>query len=311
MAKPANHLSSRPKADARFAQSPASSEGGSAGGLRSLEPGLYIVATPIGNLRDITLRALDVLAEADIIYAEDTRTTGKLLAAYSIKTRLTAYHDHNAAKRIAGVIKLIEDGAAVALVSDAGTPLVSDPGFKLARDVAAAGHKVVPLPGASAALAGLTVSGLPSDRFLFAGFLPNKSKARMSALSELSSIKASLIFFEAGTRIAAMLEDCRMALGDRPMALARELTKHYEETRRGLISDVLDTIKRDPPRGEIVVIIGGTQLEAPWDESRIDEALLPLINELGVKRAATEVAKQSGQPKREIYARAQSLKDGQ
>jgi len=273
-----------------------------------LAAGLYLVATPIGNLRDITLRALDVLAGADRVYAEDTRQTGKLLAAYDIKASMTAYHDHNVAGRIPQILEQIESGEAIALVSDAGTPLVSDPGFKLARAAADAGLDIIPVPGASAALAGLLTSALPSDRFMFAGFLPAKSAARKTALTQLSDIPATLIFFEAGTRIDKTLADMRDVLGDRPAALARELTKTFEETRRGTLSELLTGVADDPPRGEIVLIIGGAQAQV-WDDARIDAALRERLGD-GVKRAAADIATLSGRSKRDVYARAQALKDG-
>ena len=275
----------------------------------TLAAGLYLVATPIGNLRDITLRALDVLSVADRVYAEDTRRTGKLLSAYDIKTSLTAYHDHNVAGRIPQILEQIREGCSVALVSDAGTPLVSDPGFKLARAVADAGLDIIPVPGASAALAGLLTSALPSDRFMFAGFLPAKSAARQTALSELADIPATLIFFESGSRIDKTLADMADVLGDRPAALARELTKTFEQTRRGTLSELLAGVIDDAPRGEIVLIVSGAQAQS-WDDARIDTALRDHMGE-GVKRAAAAVAKLSGRPKRDIYARAQALKDAQ
>jgi len=217
----------------------------------SLEAGLYVVATPIGNLRDITLRALDTLRAADIILAEDTRQTRKILDAYDIRTSLTPYHDHNAAKRVPGVIKDLEAGKIIALVSDAGTPLVSDPGFKLVRAAVEAGIDVYPLPGASAVLAGLVKSGLPSDRFMFAGFLPPKSGARKTALEEFTSVKATLIFFETGPRIAACLKDMSDVLGTRDVVLTRELTKRYEEARHGSFASLIDSVTSEPPRGEL------------------------------------------------------------
>lgn len=280
-------------------------------GAQTLTPGLYLVATPIGNLRDITLRALDILAGADRVYAEDTRQTGKLLAAYDIKAGLTAYHDHNVAKRIPDILTALNDGQSVALISDAGTPLVSDPGYKLARAVAEAGHDIIPLPGASAALAGLLTSALPSDKFLFAGFLPPKSAARQTALTELLNVKASLIFFESPSRVGKTLADMKTILGDRQAALARELTKTFEETRRGTVSELMDGVISDPPRGEIVLIISGAQGKAEWSEAELEAALLPLINADGVKRAANAIATQSGLPKRDVYEIAQRLKDAQ
>src|SRR5262245_46395291 len=200
-----------------------------------LEPGLYVVATPIGNLRDITLRALDVLGAANRVYAEDTRVARKLFDAYGLKPRLAAYHEHNAEAARAEILTALEQGESVALISDAGTPLVSDPGFKLARAAIEAGHRVFPIPGASALLAGLVASGLPSDRFLFVGFLPSKQGARRVALAELAEIDATLILYETGPRLADALADMAEALGPRPAAVARELTKLFEETRRGTL----------------------------------------------------------------------------
>jgi len=273
-----------------------------------LSPGLYIVATPIGNLRDITLRAIDVLSAADRILAEDTRQTRKLLSAYDINTPLTAYHDHNVAKMLSKVLGWLEKGEIIAQVSDAGTPLISDPGFKLAREVIAAGFDIVPLPGASAPLAALVVSGLPSDQFLFSGFLPQKSNARQSALREISELKASLIFFENGKRIHASLTDMLEVLGDRPAAIARELTKTYEETRRGVLSELIESVADEPPKGEIVIVVGPATHEAKWGVEAVDQALLDLLPELGAKRASAEIAALSGWAKRDIYQRALALK---
>ena len=276
--------------------------------LISLDAGLYVVATPIGNLRDITLRALDILRSADHIYAEDTRQTQKLLNAYAIKASLHAYHDHNTAKRIPAIISQIKDGASVALVSDAGTPLVSDPGFKLARDVIAAGFAVIPVPGASAPLAGLVTSGLPSDKFMFAGFLPPKSAARKTALEAVKAVSATLIFFETGPRIKDSLVDMKSVLGDRPAALARELTKRYEETRRGTVSELIESVTRTPPKGEIVVLLAPPAPEEKWDEARVDAALKTAVPEQGVKRASGDVASLAGWAKRDVYERALKIK---
>jgi len=274
----------------------------------SLDAGLYVVATPIGNLRDITLRALDTLRAADIILAEDTRQSRKLLDAYDIKTPLTPYHDHNAAKRVPGVIKDLESGKTVALVSDAGTPLVSDPGFKLVRAAIKAGINVFPLPGASAVLAGLVKSGLPSDRFMFAGFLPPKSAARKTALEELVSVKATLIFFETGPRIAGCLKDMRDVLDDRDVALTRELTKRYEEARYGSFESLIESVKAEPPRGELVLLVGPPKTGDRWSEEEVVSALKVQIADLGVKRASAEVAAQCGWPKRDVYQLALKLK---
>ena len=273
-----------------------------------LTPGLYVVATPIGNLRDITLRALDVLGGADRVLAEDTRQTGKLLEAYDISAALTAYHDHNAAARIPQVLGWLEAGQSVALVSDAGTPLVSDPGFKLVRAAAAAGHEVFPLPGASAVLAGLVKSGLPSDKFLFAGFLPPKSAARKRELETLKSVPATLIFFETGPRISACLADMADVFGVRDAVLTRELTKHYEEARRGDFAALMDSVAEDAPRGELVLIVAPPGESAGWDEARVKSALLKVIPEEGVKRASAQIAEISGWAKRDVYALALDLK---
>ena len=274
----------------------------------SLEAGLYVVATPIGNLRDITLRALDTLRAADRILAEDTRQTRKLLDAYDIQTPLSPYHDHNAAKRVPGVIKDLESRKTVALVSDAGTPLVSDPGFKLVRAAVEAGIDVFPLPGASAVLAGLVKSGLPSDRFMFAGFLPPKSAARKTALEELASVKATLIFFETGPRIAACLKDMGGILGVRDVVLTRELTKHYEEARHGDFDSLIDSVTTEPPRGELVLLVGPPQTGDRWSEAEVISALNVQIADLGVKRASAEIAAQCGWPKRDVYQLALKLK---
>lgn len=274
----------------------------------NLEAGLYIVATPIGNLRDITLRALDILVTADHILAEDTRQTSKLLSHYNIQTPLSAYHDHNAAKRVPKLVESLKDGAVMALVSDAGTPLVSDPGYKLVKAATDADVNVVPIPGASAVLAALTISGLPSDRFSFGGFLPPKSAARITKLETYKPAAGTLMFFETAPRLAASLTDIKSVLGDRPMALTRELTKRYEEARRGTISEILETLEADPPRGEIVLCIGPSETQGRWDEAQIMTALPEAITELGVKRAADAVAKMAGWAKRDVYQLALTLK---
>ncbi len=276
--------------------------------MTKLEAGLYVVATPIGNLRDVTLRALDVLSGADIILAEDTRQTRKLLSAYGIHTPLSAYHDHNAAKRIPALLERIEGGAVIALVSDAGTPLVSDPGFKLSRAASEAGFKVVPLPGASAVLAALVTAGLPSDQFTFAGFLPAKSSARKTELMALATVPGTLILFESPGRLAASLADMREVLGDRPAAIARELTKHYEETRRGTLLELIESVNNDPPRGEIVVLIGAARDNGIWDEAEIDAALKEAAPSQGVGRASAAISQLSGWKKRDVYKRALNLK---
>lgn len=276
----------------------------------SLEAGLYIVATPIGNLRDITLRALETLFACDVIFAEDTRNTLKLLSSFGISKPLKPYHDHNAAKQIDYVLSEVQAGKAVALVSDAGTPLISDPGFKLVRAAYDMGIKVTTLPGPSAPITGLVLSGLPSDAFYFAGFLPPKSAARKTTLSRLTGIDATLIFFETGNRIETVLEDMSSVLGDREAAITRELTKTFEEVRKGKLSELIDGVKADPPRGEIVLLVDRGNGPGDWDEVKIDAALREQIDELGVKGAANAVAEKSGWKKRDVYNRALALKNG-
>ncbi len=272
-------------------------------------PGLYIVSTPIGNLRDMTLRALDVLNQADHVLAEDTRQTGKLLSHYNIKANLSAYHDHNAAKRVPNIVKRLLGGETIALVSDAGTPLVSDPGYKLTSAAIAAGARVVPVPGASSVLAALTMSGLPSDRFSFGGFLPPKTTARKAHLKDYAGVKGSLIFFETAPRLAASLKDIITVLGDRPMALTRELTKRYEEARYGTVSHVIETLSENPPRGEIVLCIGPSLMPDIWDVCAVEAALRPAIVNHGVKQAANMTAAASGWTRRDVYQLALRLKE--
>ncbi|MBC7770644.1 MAG: 16S rRNA (cytidine(1402)-2'-O)-methyltransferase, partial [Phycisphaerales bacterium] len=259
-----------------------------------LETGLYVVATPIGNLRDITLRALDILAAATRVYAEDTRVARKLLDAYGLKPRLSAYHDHSSEAARDEIIAALGRGESVALISDAGTPLISDPGYKLARAVIEAGHRIFPIPGASALLAGMVVSGLPSDRFLFAGFLPAKQGQRRTALAELAEAEATLVFYESGPRLADSLADMAEVLGQRSAAVARELTKMFEETRR----DTLDALaahyeKAGAPKGEIVVIVAPPLPRAEVSEAALDAFLLQALPR-GVKDAAAEAARELG-----------------
>ncbi|RCL87966.1 MAG: 16S rRNA (cytidine(1402)-2'-O)-methyltransferase [Hyphomonas sp.] len=274
----------------------------------SLDPGLYVVSTPIGNLRDITLRALDVLTAADEVLAEDTRVAGKLMSAYGLKARLSPYHDHNGAERRPGLIRALQDGAKIALISDAGTPLVSDPGWKLAHEALEAGVKVIPIPGASAMLAGLVASGLPSDKFLFAGFLPPKSGARKSAAEALKAVPGTLIFYESGPRLADALADLASVLGDRDAAVTRELTKMFEETRRGTLADLATHYAESgPPRGEIVLLVGPPG-EHEVTPQRLDAALRDALDGQPTKAAANAVAEALGLPKRDVYQRALQLK---
>ncbi|KCZ93754.1 16S rRNA (cytidine(1402)-2'-O)-methyltransferase [Hyphomonas johnsonii] len=289
--------------------------GDSTGSLRAGQPaqalgaGLYVVSTPIGNLRDITLRALDVLGAVEEVLAEDTRVAGKLMSAYGLKVRLSPYHDHNGAERRPGLISRMQEGAKIALISDAGTPLVSDPGWKLAHEALEAGVRVFPIPGASAMLAGLVASGLPSDHFLFAGFLPPKSGARRAAAEALKAVPGTLIFYESGPRLAASLEDLAIALGgDRQAAVARELTKLFEETRRGTLSQLAaHYAEAGPPRGEIVLLVG-PPLETDITQDSIDAALRDALKDQPTKAAASAVADALGLPKRDVYQRALQLK---
>ncbi|MGI8840358.1 MAG: 16S rRNA (cytidine(1402)-2'-O)-methyltransferase [Caulobacteraceae bacterium] len=272
-----------------------------------LAPGLYLVATPIGNLRDITLRALDVLGAADLVLAEDTRVSGKLLAAHGLKARLQRYDEHAAAAARPGILAALAGGARIALISDAGTPLLSDPGYRLVREATAQGSAMFPIPGPSATLAALTVAGLPTDRFLFAGFPPPKAGARRAFLAELAPIRATLIFFEGGPRLAASLLDMAAVFGPREAAVARELTKLHETVVRG----TLDALAADPrfaaPKGEIVVLVGpGSERIATPDEA--DAVLLDALTRAGPAEAASEVAKALGLPRRELYARALALR---
>jgi 16S rRNA (cytidine1402-2'-O)-methyltransferase len=229
-----------------------------------LAPGLYVVATPIGNLRDITLRALDVLAQADLVLAEDTRVAAKLLSAFGLSRPLDRYDEHAAERTRPKALQALADGRRVALVSDAGTPLVSDPGYRLVREAAEAGFPVVPIPGASALLAGLATAGLPTDRFLFAGFPPPKSAARRSFLEELAGVRATLIFFEGGSRLADSLADMAQVLGpERPAAVGRELTKLYETVVRGPLSALAADPRFAQPKGEIVVLVASARRRPP------------------------------------------------
>ncbi len=274
----------------------------------ALAPGLHIVATPIGNLGDITLRALEALAGAHVIACEDTRVTRKLLDRYGIATPLTPYHDHNAAEARPKILARIADGQAVALVSDAGTPLVSDPGFKLVRAVQEAGHAVTALPGASATLAALTVAGLPSDRFFFEGFLPPKEMARRTRIGELKRIPATLVLFETGPRLAAALADLAGELGAREAAICRELTKLHEEVRRGELPELARHYgAAEPPRGEIVIVIAPPADETPPDATELDELLRQALGRVSVKDAVSEVADATGLSRRDIYQRALAL----
>jgi 16S rRNA (cytidine1402-2'-O)-methyltransferase len=270
-------------------------------------PGLYLVATPIGNLTDISLRALDVLAGVNVIACEDTRVTRRLTERYDIATRLTPYHEHNAAEARPKLLARLAAGEAVALVSDAGTPLVSDPGYRLVREAVAAGHAVTALPGASATLAALSLAALPTDRFFFEGFLPPKQAARQKRIAALKSIPATLVLFESGQRLAATLADLAAGLGPRLAAVCRELTKLHEEVRRGdLASLARDYAQGGESRGEIAVVVAPPAEEsAPAGD--VDALLLLALKRVSLKDAVGEVALATGHPRRAVYQRALAL----
>lgn len=273
---------------------------------RRVTPGLYLVATPIGNLRDMTLRALDVLTAAEVVLAEDTRVTAKLLAAYGLKARLERCDDHVSAKAAEGAIERVREGQVVALVSDAGTPVISDPGFVVARAFIAAGLPVHPVPGASSLLAALCIAGQPSDRFLFAGFLPPKSAARKTMLAEVKAAKQTLVFFESGPRLKSSLVDMAEVLGPRPAAVTRELTKLYEEAIRGTLAELAVDPRCDAPKGEIVIVIGPGEVEAA-SEADVDAALTEALTRLSTGEAASEVAEAFDLPRKPLYRRALEL----
>ena len=273
-----------------------------------LAAGLYLVATPIGNLRDITLRALEMLAAADLVACEDTRVTRKLFDHYGLSAPLMPYHDHNAETARPKILQRIAAGDAVALVSDAGTPLISDPGFKLVRDATTAGLAVTAAPGASAAVMALTVAGLPTDRFFFEGFLPSRSAARRTRIAELARIPATLVLYESGPRLGDALGDLAQGLGARAAAVCRELTKLHEEVRRG----TLETLARDyaagaETRGEIAIVIAPPDAPAPSGVEEVDALLRAALARVSLKDAVAEVAAATGEQRRAVYSRALEL----
>lgn len=270
---------------------------------RSVAPGLYLVATPIGNLRDMTLRALDVLAAADLVLAEDTRVTAKLLTAYGLRAKLERCDDHASARAAEIAVERLKAGEVVALVSDAGTPLVSDPGYVVARAAINAGLPVHPIPGASSLLAALCLAGQPADRVLFAGFLPPKSGARKTMLEELRTGRQTLVFFESGPRLKDSLTDMAEVLGDRPAAVTRELTKLYEEAVRGTLAELAADPRCDAPKGEIVVVIGPGEAEVA-SAADADAALAEAMTRLPPGEAAAEVSKALNLPRKPLYKRA-------
>ncbi|TCP89972.1 16S rRNA (cytidine1402-2'-O)-methyltransferase [Sphingomonas sp. PP-CE-1A-559] len=272
-----------------------------------LDPGLYIVATPIGNLGDLSPRAADILRRADVIAVEDSRVTAGLLRHIVTKTPMVPYHDHSAeGVRPALIARMATQ--AVALVSDAGTPLISDPGFKLVRDARAAGHLVVTIPGPCAAVAALTLAGLPTDRFLFVGFLPSKMHARAEAIAEVATIRATLVMYESGPRLGACLAALAEGLGDREAAVTREISKKFEEAVTGTLSTLAARYADAPPRGEIVIVVAPPGGAPPASAEDGDAALIEALTRLSTGQAASEVAKKLGLDRKALYARALELK---
>jgi len=280
--------------------------------VEPLDPGLYLVATPIGNLRDISLRALETLAAADVVACEDTRVSRKLLDHYGIATPLTPYHEHNAAQARPRLLARLAEGGAVALISDAGTPLISDPGYKLVRAVQEAGHPVIPIPGASAPLAALVASGLPTDRFFFEGFLPPKRGARQNRIDAIAAIPATLVLFETGPRLAEALADLAARLGARPAAVCRELTKLHEQIRTGDLAALAQHYREaGEPRGEIVIVVAPPEPDKQRaTDQDIDTLLKAALNRTSVKEAVSEIAAATGHPRRTVYQRALALTKG-
>jgi 16S rRNA (cytidine1402-2'-O)-methyltransferase len=272
-----------------------------------LEPGLYIVATPIGNLSDLSPHAAAVLAGADLLAVEDSRVTAKLLSHLGIRKPMMPYHDHNADRVRPGLLDRL-DREAIALVCDAGTPLISDPGYKLVRDARAAGRAVHTVAGPCAAIAALTLAGLPTDRFLFMGFLPAKAGARASAIGEVANLRATLIFYESGPRLGASLAALREGLGERDGAVVREISKKFEETVTGSLSELAARYAQAGPKGEIVIVVGPPGEAEPVGEADLDAALRDAMERLSVSRAAAEIAEQLKLPRREVYDRALKLR---
>jgi 16S rRNA (cytidine1402-2'-O)-methyltransferase len=279
------------------------------GSVEDLPTGLYVTATPIGNAADITLRALEVLGGCDLIAAEDTRVTAKLLAIHGISKPLTAYNDHNAARERPKLLARLRQGARIALVSDAGTPLISDPGFKLVREAIADGFPVHAIPGASAILTGLALAGLPTNRFLFAGFLPARQGERRGILEELKNIRSTLVFFESAQRLDASLADMATVFGVRTAAVARELTKLHEEVRRGLLNELsAHYAKQGAPKGEVTLIVSPPH-EVEADMGRIESALDKALEFMPVRAAVDLVAEMLEAPRRTVYERALEKKN--
>ncbi|MGY3133024.1 16S rRNA (cytidine1402-2'-O)-methyltransferase [Bradyrhizobium sp. USDA 4501] len=271
-------------------------------------PGLHLVATPIGNLADITLRALETLAGVDVIACEDTRITRRLTERYAIAAELALYHEHNAAQARPKILERLAQGAAIALVSDAGTPLISDPGFKLVRDVCAAGHAVIAVPGPSSVLTALSVAALPTDRFFFEGFLPAKEHARRARLNELARVDSTLVMFESGNRVQDTLRDLAAIMAGRDAAICRELTKLHEEITRAPVAALAAGADALETRGEFVLVIGPPADDAGvMDQDTFDDLLRAQLGRGSVKDAVAHAVELSGRPRREVYARALEL----
>ena len=273
----------------------------------TLDPGLYIVATPIGNLGDLSPRAADILSRADLIAAEDTRVTAKLLRHIGTERPMIPYHDHNADRVRPGLVARLA-AEAIALVSDAGTPMISDPGFKLVRDARAAGANIVTLPGPCAAVAALTLAGLPTDRFLFLGFLPSKEKARAEAIAEVAAIRASLIFYESGPRLGSALAALAAGLGEREGAVAREISKRFEQCVTGTLAELAARYAEETPKGEIVIVVGPPGEKPKPEVTDLDALLRDALERLPVAKAAKEVAAATGLDRHDLYTRALELK---
>ncbi len=274
-----------------------------------LEAGLYFVATPIGTARDITLRALDILASADVLAAEDTRSMRRLMDIHGIPLGdrpLLSYHDHNGARARPKLMQFLAEGRSVAYASEAGTPLIADPGFDLSKEASSEGYLVTSAPGPTAIVTALTLAGLPTDKFLFVGFLPNTKAARISAIEAVREVPATLVFYESPKRIAAMLANSLTVLGDRPAAVCRELTKKFEEIRRGTLSELIDSVKERPPKGEIVVVIDRAG-KATVNESDLEEDLREALGRMSVKDASEMVAGVHGIPRRKVYQLALAM----
>jgi len=307
--KPPRHSNTKSKLPETAPISPGSTNRG-LGASKPLAPGLYLIATPIGNLGDISQRALQTLAACDVVACEDSRATARLLQHYGVRAPCIAYHEHSAPAVREAILARLAGGQRVGLVSDAGTPLISDPGFKLVREAIAAGAHVSALPGPSAPLMALIISGLPSDRFFFQGFLPPKAAARRSLLASLGAIEATLIFFESARRLPQCLEDMAQMLGDRPAAIARELTKLFEEVRRDALPALRDHYRMaGPPKGEVVIVVGppsGAQAQ-PDQEAGLDKILHDVLARCSLKEAVAKAAAATGLPRKQVYARALAL----